>query len=265
MKFSLSICQIEFFTAPAQAVGLRPGHNFLTWVSTGLEHGQFAGHTFDHPAPFLAVTFAREPLTYTFSPGRQNWIISFLSPDIRPGRQPNLMEIRHDKGWIPAPRVVFLSPLEEVPLTAHFQQMAVAFAQPTPPHLFGVETGILKLLQTFLMPNRAPDPSPIALALRHQLEDRRLLNRNLADLAAAAGYSKDYLSLLFKREFGIAPLAYRNRFRMQTAASLLTSGKMSIKEIADELGFRHLSHFSGMFRRTFGTSPRAVRRHAQAP
>ena len=96
MNCSLSIYQVQLFTEPARSNKLYSLHHFLTLVSKGLERGRFAGHDFAQPEPFLAVTFANEPLTYSFNAERRNWIISFLSPDIRPGRLPTLMEIRQD-------------------------------------------------------------------------------------------------------------------------------------------------------------------------
>lgn len=260
MRCALSVYQIQFFTEPARSLGLRAKHHFLTLVSAGLERGHFAGHDFDQPNPFLAVTFADEPLSYAFNSERRNWIISFLSPDIRPGRLPHMMEIRHDDAWISLPRLAFLPPPDALRFDEDFRSLAQAFSKPTPAHLFCVKAGILNLLRYLAEQSHSHPPTDVALALKTQLEDLSLIGKSIAELGIEAGYSRDYPGLLFKREFGISPQAYRNRYRMQLAVELLAEGKKSVQAIATELGFKHLSHFSGQFRRTFGVSPRAMRR-----
>lgn len=260
MRCSLSVYQIQFFTEPARSQGLRAKHHFLTLVSAGLERGHFAGHDFDQPNPFLAVTFAEEPLAYVFNSERRNWIISFLSPDIRPGRLPQRMEIRYGDAWISVPRLAFLLPVDVLRFEEDFRGLEQAFSKPTPAHLFCVEAGMLNLFRYLAEQSPARHPADVAHALKTQLEDLSLIGKRIAELGVEAGYSRDYPGLLFKREFGTSPQAYRNRYRMQLAIELLAEGKKSVQAIATELGFKHLSHFSGQFRRTFGVSPRTMRR-----
>jgi AraC-like DNA-binding protein len=260
MHFKLSIYQIQFFTEPARSDKLLSKHHFLTLISKGLERGRFAGHDFAQPAPFLAVTFANEPLIYSFNADRQNWIISFLSPDIRPGRLPHLMEIRQDNTWISVPRQAFLPPADVLRFTEEYQALSLAFSQPTPIHLFRIEAGMLGLFRYLMERRTPPSETGIAASMKTRLEDRTTMGKRIAELGTASGYSRDYPSMLFKREFGTSPLAYRNRCRMQLAAEMLAEGKKSVKAIALELGFKHVSHLSGMFRRTFGVSPRMMHR-----
>jgi AraC-like DNA-binding protein len=71
--------------------------------------------------------------------------------------------------------------------------------------------------------------------------------------------------VLFTKQFGIAPLAYRNGRRMLQAMELVRSSRLSVKQIAQKMGFRHATHLSAMFRRAFGlTVSEAMRRYRQA-
>lgn len=256
----LDIYQIQYFTEPARSDDLRPNHHFLILNFEGLERGTFAGHDFVRPEPFLAVTLANEKLSYECTAEHRKWIMSFLSPDIRAGRLPHLLEIRYGTVWITVPRVASLSPASVMRLDENFRSMEQAFSKPTPANIFCVETGILGLLSHLAGQETALSRVDIAADMKRRLEDRTLMGKRIAELEAGSGYSRDYPGLLFKREFGISPLAYRNRCRMQLALDLLLTNKnKSVKEIALELGFKHLSHFSGLFRRTFGLSPRKMR------
>ena len=55
------------------------------------------------------------------------------------------------------------------------------------------------------------------------------------------------------------PLGYFERRRFQHAIALLESSPRTVKEIAFELGFSSLPHFSAWFRRRQGMPPRAFR------
>jgi len=58
---------------------------------------------------------------------------------------------------------------------------------------------------------------------------------------------------------GCSPSEYLTELRMRRAATLLVSTNMSVSEIALEVGYLSLSHFSRMFRERFGKTPRAFR------
>ena len=68
---------------------------------------------------------------------------------------------------------------------------------------------------------------------------RQTLSRplTLADYARGVGFSVSQFSDLFKRHYGTSPMAYFSELRMQRARELLGFTKMSVKEIAAELGF----------------------------
>jgi len=256
MHFRLSIHQIQFFTEPASAADFCPKAHFLALIFGGLERGHFAGHDLAQPKPLMAVTFAKELMSYSFSRERRNWIVSFLSPDMRVGRQPHLMEIRHGNSWISVPRLAYLSPADVLDFDEDCRSLEQAFSQPTPGNLFRIEAGMLGMFRYLAERSTPVHEAGVAATLRTRLEDRKSMGKKIAEFGTESGYSRDYPSLLFKREFGTSPLAYRNRYRMKLAVEMLDEGKKSVKEIAVELGFKHVSHFSGMFRRTFGLSPR---------
>lgn len=70
----------------------------------------------------------------------------------------------------------------------------------------------------------------------------------LADLARITGLHKDTVNSLFRRRFGITPIAYIKRTRYLVAEELLKSSpELSIAEIAKQCGFNSLSYFSRNF------------------
>ena len=63
-----------------------------------------------------------------------------------------------------------------------------------------------------------------------------------------------------RKELGITPIAYLNRYRVNQAKNLLTTTYKNITEIAMEVGFSDSSYFSRVFRLEVCMSPEAYRR-----
>jgi len=77
------------------------------------------------------------------------------------------------------------------------------------------------------------------------------------------GCSYGHLARLFRRTYGVTPLAYVNAQRIQRARRLLRDTALSVSEIAHRTGFDEISGFSRLFRKQTGMSPREFRRQAR--
>ncbi len=82
----------------------------------------------------------------------------------------------------------------------------------------------------------------------------------LADLAAEAGLSVDYLSKRFKESTGLTPTDYFQRRRIHYACNQLLDPKNSISDIVYALGYSDAPHFCRFFKRYYGMSPRSYRK-----
>jgi len=77
--------------------------------------------------------------------------------------------------------------------------------------------------------------------------------------ARRTGHSRDYFGRTFKEAMGCTPTDYYQHRRVQQASCLLLSGARGITEISQELGYFDASHFSRLFKRYRGLSPREFR------
>jgi AraC family transcriptional regulator len=82
----------------------------------------------------------------------------------------------------------------------------------------------------------------------------------LARLAAQAGLSKFHFQRLFKSAVGVSPSHYHVNLRMNLARQLLRETKMSIVDVALEVGYADPSYFAQLFRKETGLSPSDYRR-----
>lgn len=79
------------------------------------------------------------------------------------------------------------------------------------------------------------------------------------DMAAAFHLCESQLRRRFIAQYGIPPMAYRNRLRCQIGRELLTHTDRTIADIAEHLGFSAPSDFYRLFRKFYNISPRQAR------
>jgi AraC-like DNA-binding protein len=101
----------------------------------------------------------------------------------------------------------------------------------------------------------------LARVMRHVRENlgRRL---QLADAAAAADLSPNYLAHLIKKETGKTFVDLVTERRMENARELLTHTTLRIGKIAATVGFEDEAYFARRFRQRYRQSPRQFRARA---
>jgi AraC-like DNA-binding protein len=82
---------------------------------------------------------------------------------------------------------------------------------------------------------------------------------SLTELAKVAGINAYKLKRGFKETFGVPAFQYLADVRLGRAREDMLAGRKSATEIAFELGYSSLPHFSHAFKKKFGVSPRQVR------
>ena len=85
----------------------------------------------------------------------------------------------------------------------------------------------------------------------------------LIDMAKAAGHTRMHFAAQFRAATGLNPHGYLLQRRIERAQSLLRSSDAAIVDVALEVGFANQAHFSTVFRRLVGQSPRHWRRDNQ--
>ena len=81
----------------------------------------------------------------------------------------------------------------------------------------------------------------------------------LTELAAVVYMSRFHFAHLFRRSTGDPPHRFVIRQRIARACEFLARSELTIAEISRRVGFRTPSHFTTMFRRVSGVTPRGYR------
>ncbi len=85
-------------------------------------------------------------------------------------------------------------------------------------------------------------------------------NLSLDEVASQVHVSPYYLSHMFKEELNINFVEYLTRIRIEEAKRLLHHTKLSIQQIAAEVGYDDPSYFSKVFKKSVGQTPNQYRK-----
>lgn len=101
--------------------------------------------------------------------------------------------------------------------------------------------------------------SPMEIDTAHKIE--RMLEENvhtnvmITDLAGRLGLSRTQFTKIFTKVYGISPRQFVSRQKLNMAKTMIMNSDEPIGEIANQLGFSHISQFSRQFRRWVGKPP----------
>lgn len=104
------------------------------------------------------------------------------------------------------------------------------------------------------------DTTVLANSIKYYLEAHHSEDISLDSLSSSMYVSPTYMSKLFKKETGDSPINYLIKVRMEKAKVLLTDDSLSIKEIATSVGYQDAYHFSKLFKKYAGVSPRVYQK-----
>ena len=107
------------------------------------------------------------------------------------------------------------------------------------------------------------------LRQRECVEIKRYLDSNYREdisldiLAEIAHINKYYLAHTFQKEYGISPITYLNRRRIEESKYMLGNTGYSLAQISELMGFSSPSYFSQCFRKAEGLTPNEYRRQVR--
>lgn len=105
-------------------------------------------------------------------------------------------------------------------------------------------------------------PAPVEKALEFMHRRIGVHELTLDEVAQASGLSVHHFGRVFLTAMRQSPIAYLRQVRIEHAKNLLRDTRLRVSEVAREAGFADPLHFSRVFHRVAGQSPRAFRRQA---
>ena len=83
--------------------------------------------------------------------------------------------------------------------------------------------------------------------------------RSVSEIAEYFGYNPEYMTTLLKRASGLSVIEHINRAKIEEAKKLLLTTTLTVKEIAERVGYSGSRYLSRLFRQETGLTPSEYR------
>ncbi len=144
-------------------------------------------------------------------------------------------------------------------LSEAFQKIMIAMVQKKQPMY--INSLFLRLL-SHLHIERSREAgfatSRVSPAVMQLLWDYKL-SKSMNYYASLCNMTLANFSVTFKRELGVSPLKFRENVRLENAKQLLSESCLTVKEVANAVGYEDPYAFSKFFKRNTGISPSQYR------
>lgn len=138
-----------------------------------------------------------------------------------------------------------------------WKRKKIGYATSCKANFYKIIYGLIKQESTYL---NSDNFSIIAEAVdflhKHYLEK----NFKIESLYNIASVSPKYFETLFFKEFKTTPKKYVTTLKIEQAKELLLSEKLSVSDVAEQLGYCDVYHFSKVFKSKTGFSPGEFRK-----
>lgn len=124
---------------------------------------------------------------------------------------------------------------------------------------------VTHLLTRYALDGHAIDPGTSAIGQRRlrlvldYIDENLASDLSLAELGAVAGMSPCRFARVFKQAVGLPPHQFVLRKKIARARGMLEASSTPLSELSAGLGFESQSHFTAVFHKFVGTTPRAYR------
>lgn len=171
---------------------------------------------------------------------------------------------RRDQRWTALAGTVrgaFAASDEPLQLLATYIVEQYQRSAPRPSMMSRLATILIDEITQTIQRRPADPPAPPAMLrlMQAYAEDHIDQRLSIEELAASAGCSEASVYRSFRQHAHTSPARWISRLRAQRAAVLLRTTTLRVCEISQRVGLADPFHFSRLFKRQMGASPRAYR------
>jgi len=117
---------------------------------------------------------------------------------------------------------------------------------------------ILRLPERALAPDEQT-PTEVIATVRDYINRHYQSDIRVEELAERFYFSKEYLTRLFRNQYGCPIYEYVLRVRMDNARAYLADPNLTVQEIAEKMGYSSANYFGKAFKHRYGLTPSEYR------
>jgi AraC-like DNA-binding protein len=156
------------------------------------------------------------------------------------------------------PRLISLTEQQFIEYETLFSRLVALGDEATPQHV-RLQCAYLEAFILSLLEERQGSTWVAMYEVAAYMQSHMQQALTIADVARHFSLSEVTLRRRFREAFGMSPKRYLLELRLNHAQYLLTTTDLSMQEIALQMGFFDLAHFSSTFRKHYGLTPSAWR------
>ena len=205
--------------------------------------------------PYLSLVPPGVVIDFRFGKKRENWVIqcTLSALSISTDGLASQLEYDHTEIRLPLFRPI---PLEHaLVLREKFAAVRELWLEGTPAARLAAELTAAGLIAEYLRVEPLESTESTAAQFRRLIDGDTRFHYSLAELSRQAGASPGHLRRLFREVYRIDPGEYRARRRLGRIMTLIDGSTLSIKEIAEEVGMRHVTHLHLFLKEHCGRTP----------
>ncbi len=144
-----------------------------------------------------------------------------------------------------------------------FSEIRSLFKSQLPENIFRAELLSASLLSELMAEKREQRPPDTAERFKEKIDGDPAFRKDLRELCAEIGYSPEHARKCFMDRYLVEPGEYRARLRLQLIMEKLSHTDMTLKEIADAVGMKHVSHLHIFLRKRCRLTPKQLLRQCR--
>ena len=113
----------------------------------------------------------------------------------------------------------------------------------------------LKINDANVFPNKESMENHLVIAVKTEIKNALETPFRLSEICSSLGYSKSYLSKLFKEQTGKSIASYAVQQKIKEAKRLIREQNLNFSQISDKLAFDNPQYFCRVFKRITGMTP----------
>lgn len=126
---------------------------------------------------------------------------------------------------------------------------------------FLLQSIIIHIIRIVNQPKETANISTISQNVRDYIKENYAQDLSLNALASFVFVSPYHLAHIFKEEIGMSPIQYMIKCRIDEAKRMLSHTDLSVREIAQLVGYPNANYFNILFKKMTGESPGKFRKY----
>ena len=210
----------------------------------------------------LGINFPGFGVDFSYNSQRENYVLACHVDGVYFDNDMGCPVMEHNNMKIPLVKGRVLPREQTLALRTVFERIIDLMHSPLPGNIFMAEQLAISLIGELAVKDEKnfniENPDSPAVELKQLIDSDIHFDVPLKEYCRKIGYSTAYLRKMFVFRFGIDPGEYRQRKKLERIFTLMRSGNMTLKEIADEIGMKNVSHLNIFIRKRCDLTPKEL-------